>query len=68
MKKFLVTASNMQESEMLDSQEKAEQWVSENLPYGIQKCRTGDYVILEGIECKCGQFVEDLTTCEKCSK
>lgn len=55
------------ESEPLDSLEKAELYVSENLPYGVQKCRTGTYDILKGTLCeKCMEFVEEKTECEWC--
>ena len=33
------------ESPEFDSMKEAEAWVSENMSYGIQKCRTGSYVI-----------------------
>lgn len=33
------------ESPEFDSEKDAESWVSENMSYGIQKCRTGSFVI-----------------------
>lgn len=58
-KKFVVSSSCGLTSEPLESHDKAERWVTENLDYGIQKCRTGDYIILEGIVCgECGEFNE----------
>jgi hypothetical protein len=35
------------ESETFNTLEEAEDWVRYNLPYGVQKCRTGSYEILE---------------------
>ena len=52
--KYIVTAEHGQgcmkttyESEPMDSIEECRKWIDENLPVGVQKCRTGTYEILE---------------------
>lgn len=52
--KYIVTAESGQgcmkttyESEPMDTMEECRKWIEENLPPGVQKCRTGTYEILE---------------------
>ncbi len=68
--KYLVCwgVSGGNQSDPLDSIELANQWVSENLPVDIQKCRTDTYYILKGALCPCcDDFVEEKTKCENCT-
>lgn len=52
--KYIVTAEEshgkiktLYESEPMDTKKECEAWINEHLPYGVQKCRTGTYEILE---------------------
>lgn len=52
--KYVVTAEEshgkfktIYESEPLNTKKECQDWINENLPLGIQKCRTGEYWIEE---------------------
>lgn len=45
--KYIVSSETRGDSELLDSIEEAEQYVTDWIPYGEQKCRTSCYCILE---------------------